>query len=302
MKCGKCNFEPRDALLRRPCPNCGYHWVDTFDYVEWLSTTDKLMPLMKKPEVVIDIGCGLKGVIAQHHWETVVHIKRGFACDIHVVKALPPVWIPLKTDAENLVSRLGADSVDFVTSCGTLEHIGYRKALRVLRILERICRGRIFITCSTVMREVDYKVKRDGNQNHYYKSFWDAATFEALGYTVDRERMHTGQAFSEEVTVWADAKDLDVVAWPDRVSAAISVISKRCCSVAGCKCEPAWWDASRSPTDGSHDFYWCLKHAEEYHNGLEDHLGKPLMSWYEKGPEKLKMFNRPPWRPPLELL
>ena len=229
-----------------PCPQCGHVWWDTEAYVRLLSRN-----LPEKPRVVLDIGCGNKGVIAQYYWKE-LGIEKGYACDRHVVKRLPAPWEPLVMDAEDLLDKLGPKSVDFVTHCGLLEHIGYEKALRVLHVIEQICRGTVFFTSSAVLREVDYKVKRDGNPFHYYKSFWCGPAYETLGYTIDRRRMQSGQTFCEEVVGWAEMSKLEKCPWEDREERAKFLLTMRAC--VHCECEPMFWDVKTGD-------YLCVRHA-----------------------------------------
>jgi hypothetical protein len=288
MRCPKCAYEPRDRLLHKPCPRCGHEWWDTESYVNVLSKGLDI-------KTVLDIGCGNKGVIAQYHWEHEQKIQMGYACDIHVIKALPGLWIPLLMDAEGLALKLGSDSIDFTTHCGFLEHVDYAKAFRVLRVIEQITKQRCFFTCSAVCREVDYKVKRDGNPYHYYKSFWSAEIFEALGYTVDRERMASRKTFIEEVTCWFDPPSINEP-WNEREARAKQILIDRRCSRPGCNREPICWNPANPPGGGS----WCFKCAEEETRmKLEDNAA-PIRRWYDD-PEKLKMFPYPPGREKLDL-
>lgn len=169
MQCPKCSYEPRGRFLSTPCPECNHVWFDTSEYVQMLAGQ-----LPTKPSVVLDVGCGQKGVIAQHYWQD-SGITKGYACDRHTIKSLPPIWEPLLMDAEGLLERLGPKSIDFSTHCGLLEHIDYKKALRILHVFEQITKDCIFFTMSAILREVDYKVKMDGNPFHYYKSWWVGA-------------------------------------------------------------------------------------------------------------------------------
>lgn len=292
MRCPSCGYEPRDRLLHKPCPNkdCGFVWVDSESYVTLLCDP------IPEIESVLDIGCGLKGMIGQHYWENVRRVPRGYACDRHVLKELPgpscpTQWAGLLCDAEELVDRLGPRSIDVVTHCGMLEHVEYTKAFRVLHVIERLARKLVFFTCSAVLREVDYKVRRDGNPYHYYRSFWDGDIFEALGYTVDRKRMISGETFLEEVTCWYDPTKLD--AWTPRVRTAARLLSARRCCVGNCICEPAWWDP-RVPG------CFCFAHAEARFASAS-HKGKPLTQWWED-PRKLEMFPYPPGREKRPLL
>jgi hypothetical protein len=250
MNCPKCGYEPRDRLLHKPCPKCAHVWVDTESYVNML--TEHLTV-----DSALDIGCGNKGVIAQYHWENVHRIKQGYACDRHVIKALPPLWTPLKMDAEGLVERLGVDGVDFTTHCGMLEHVSYAKALRILRVVEQVTKKRVFATCSTVLREVDYKVKRDGNPYHYYKSFWDAEVFNALGYHCDVERMVKGETFRVEIAFWFDPPEIKQP-FEDRLRGVIEAFRKR--SLLGCyACNDVaiGWDPCLPAPH-----WFCDKHAD----------------------------------------
>ena len=64
MQCPKCSFEPRGNLLSQPCPECNHVWFDSGEFVQMLADD-----LPERPKVVLDIGCGQKGVIGQHYWE-----------------------------------------------------------------------------------------------------------------------------------------------------------------------------------------------------------------------------------------
>lgn len=237
--------------------------MDTYQYVCMLAD-----PL--EVESALDIGCGDKGVIAQHYWENVRHIKRGYACDRFVLKPLPAIWTPLLNDAADLPS-LVPDGVDVVTHCGMLEHVPYEHAFKVLHAVEQVARKLCFFTCSTELRQVDYKVKRDGNPYHYYRAWWDAKTFELLGYFVDRQRMAAGQTFRLEATGWFYPHDL-AEPWETREARAKEHIASRRCCVPGCNAEPFAWDVregnncycivhyiENDPVRGKgHDIVWWL--------------------------------------------
>jgi hypothetical protein len=291
MRCPKCGYEPRHRLLSKPCPNpeCSYIWVDSEDYVRLLC--DPISDIKS----VVDIGCGLKGMIAQAYWQE-RHIQVGYAVDIHVLKAMDAPWVPLVMDAEGLVGRLGHKSIDVVTHCGMLEHVEYAKALRILYVIEQIAKKKVFMTMSAVCREVDRKVKADGNPYHYYRSFWDGDVLEALGYTVDRERMIRRETFLEEVTAWYDPDKLGP--WKSREAKAIQLLTdRRCCGADGCQAEPVWWDPRAQGGKGGS---FCFRHAEERNktHGLE--AAAPIKRWYDD-PSKLKEFPWPPWRERLPL-
>ena len=202
MKCPNCSYEPINSLLLSPCPNknCSFNWIDTEEYVEMLAENLEI-------ETVPDIGCGNKGVIAQNYWEN-RKIKRGYACDRHIIKSLPDLWTPLLMDAKDLHNLFEHEKIDFVTHCGLLEHIDYESAFDVLECIEKITKQKCFFTFSAFLRDVDYKVKIDGNPYHYYKSWWDVKTIECLGYHVDWDRMSQKLTFEQEVTGWFSPNEI----------------------------------------------------------------------------------------------
>lgn len=239
--------------------------------------------LPEPPKVVMDIGCGNKGVIAHDLWDE-IGVGKGYAVDRHAVKHIPPPWERLVMDAEDLLEKLGPKSVDFITHCGLLEHIDYDKALRVLGVLERVCRGTIFFTASAILREVDWKVKQDGNPFHYYKSFWCGPAFDALGYTVDRDRMVLRHTFHEETVGWVDVATLDTP-FEQRAKEAASVLENRRC--AHCDCEPLFWDVKDR-------MYLCADHAIGKYDCCD-----ALRGWVERDGEG---FAGSPFRESLPLL
>lgn len=284
MQCPKCGFEPRDRLLSRPCPECSHEWWDTEDYTRMIAAGTGV-PINS----VLDIGCGNKGVIAEAYWieRAVPHI---YMCDRHVLKQNPR-YERLLMDAEDLVKKLGRDGIDFVTHCGFLEHVDYDKALRCLHVVEQLSRLGNFSTASCFMREVDFKVKQDGNPYHYYRSFWCPATMEALGYTVDRERMSTGKTFSQEVTWWWYKAQL-TEPWSVRESRAIEVLCSRRCREPGCELEPVIY------LPGT-DNYSCLLHHGWETTPPNDGAGqRNIFDRWLTRPSAEEEFGRPPWREP----
>lgn len=287
MQCPECNYEPRDKLLSSPCPNpnCSHIWFDTFDYVKLLA--DDLIV-----DTVLDVGCGTKGVIAQAYWEE-RGIKNGYACDRHVLKAMSPIWTPLLIDAECL-SDYFQEGVDFVTHCGLMEHIDYEKAFRVFEVIEKIAKKGVFFTFSAFLRDVDYKVKLDGNPYHYYKSWWDARTIESLGYHIDRQRMSNKQTFTCEVTGWFYPKDIEMP-FKERMEKAIESICNRRCSHQNCNREPIIWDAEVL----DQDVYLCMRHYKEKCDATKEDAYLNL--WLERTNIE-EVFSYPPWRDKLPVL
>jgi len=273
MRCPGCGYEPRDRLLHSPCPGgCGTIWWDTESYVSELAKNLEI-------HSVLDIGCGLKGVIAQAYWEE-RGIAAGFACDKHVIKALPPLWTPLLFDARNLLEH--DIYVDFTTHCGLLEHVPYKEAFELLHVVELVTNRRVFSTCSAVLREVDWKSRKDGNPFHKYRSWWDARTFEILGYKVDRKRMKDQTTFVEEVTYTFDPENLE--SWGERSTAAKLHMAQRACSIENCKAPPIVWDARQ---DGN--VYFCLEHHLK-HGPVHP---EPVDAWL-KVPNWENKIERPP--------
>lgn len=286
MQCPRCGHEPRSRLLSKPCPSCKHEWWDTECY------TREIAGKVPTIHTVLDVGCGQKGVIGEAYWHE-RGVSRVYMCDIHTLKPGPPHYTHLLIDAEKLPDNLPG-GVDFLTHCGFLEHVEYKKALRILRVLEQLTRGGCFATASCFMREVDYKVKKDGNPHHYYKSFWCPATMEALGYTVDRERMAGGKTFSQEVTWWY--YDVPEKPWEERRQACIDVLCARRCRQEGCNLEPVVYLPHT-------DDYSCLVHhgcETEPMNDPGYGEGTIFDRWLEREDGE-KVFRRPPWRDPLAL-
>lgn len=236
------------------------------------------------PRTVMDIGCGNKGVIAQAYWQE-RNVQKGYAVDRHVVKELPRPWTPLVMDAEDLLVAVQPNTIDFLTHCGLLEHIPYAKALRILNVLERITVGTCFFTCSALLREVDYKVKIDGNPFHFYKSWWDAKTFELLGYEVDRERMKRRLTFCQEVTGWFSKNFLPKPRSHYFARAQQHLVERACYR---CELEPFKWDSAQ-------DRFVCLNHSTPNEQD-EDAI---VQRWKARNGEG---FNCPPWRKPRPIL
>jgi hypothetical protein len=156
-------------------------------------------------ESVLDVGTGLKGVVAQAYWENEKHISKGYACDIWAIKPLPPVWVPLKMNALNLLDVLNPKSVDVVQACGFLEHLKKDDGYTFIRIAETLAKKLVFFTAAVYCHGPtrDYKVKVDENPHHYYWSAWDWADFQDLGYETNWYDAHEKKVtFEGEAVAW----------------------------------------------------------------------------------------------------
>ncbi|MCJ7632234.1 hypothetical protein MUP77_07550 [Candidatus Bathyarchaeota archaeon] len=163
-------------------------------------------------ESVLAIGVGNKGPVAQHYWQDIRKIKRGYMCDIWTIKPAPSLWIPLKMNALDLLTVLKPKSVDIVQSCGFLEHLSLKEAIKFLfDVAEVIARKVVFLSCATTCHaqegiagyNPDYKVKLDKNPYHEYKTIWSHQQFEAWGYKTNLEDIVNGRfALDGEIEAW----------------------------------------------------------------------------------------------------
>ncbi|MBA7497142.1 hypothetical protein ES702_07752 [subsurface metagenome] len=182
--------------------------IDMADYVIRLTKNEKI-------ESVLDLGTGMKGVVAQHYWEKVKNIERGYACDIWSIKKLPPVWTPLKMDALDLLDVLEAKNIDVVQAFGFLEHLTKENGYKFLDIAETLARKLVIVSAANCIHgfdknvpgyDPDYKVKADGNPYHRYNSTWHWREFEELGYTSNIEDAMAGNTFRLESIAWKRIK------------------------------------------------------------------------------------------------
>ena len=155
-------------------------------------------------ESVIDIGCGNKGVIAQHYWQDLKRIKRGYAIDIFTLKPLPPLWTPILDDALNLRDHFKSNSVDVISACGFLEHLTPENGVKFLELAEEVAYKLVYLTAATLIRDASTKVARDGNIHHHYLSAWSHEKLTELGYTTNIKDFNTG--------VWMLAPN-EIAAW-----------------------------------------------------------------------------------------
>lgn len=158
-------------------------------------------------KTVLAIGVGNKGPVAQHYWENVRKIKRGYLCDIWTIKPAPAVWIPLKMDALKLLEVLKPKCVDIVQACGFLEHLTLKDAIKFLfDVAEVLARKVVFLSCATTCHgdcDPDYKVKLDKNPYHAYKSIWSHQQLEAWGYKTNIKDILNGRfALKGEIEAW----------------------------------------------------------------------------------------------------
>lgn len=92
MKCPFCDHEAHNILSLSPCPKCNKTWVDTYHYVEELA---KDLPHIR---TVLDIGCGLKGTIAQAYWEGRPDVLLTRRCFVEGCTETPQGWAPQQPD------------------------------------------------------------------------------------------------------------------------------------------------------------------------------------------------------------
>ena len=163
-------------------------------------------------KIVLAIGVGNKGPVAQHYWENVRKIDRGYLCDIWTIKPAPSVWIPLKMDALKLLEVLKPKSVDILQACGFLEHLTLKDAIKFLfDVAEVLTRKVVFLSCATTCHShegitgVDplYKTKLDKNPYHEYKSIWSHQQLEAWGYKTNiKDILNCRFALNGEIEAW----------------------------------------------------------------------------------------------------
>jgi len=181
-------------------PMTAFRRVDQKDMKDYL--IERCDPI--DVESVLDVGCGNKGVIAQHYWQELRRIKRGCALDIFTLKPLPPLWTPIIDDALNLRDHFEPNSVDVISACGFLEHLTPENGVKFLKLAEEVAYKLVYITASTVLRDASKKVERDGNPHHAYRSSWSHEKLTELGYTTNIKDFNTG--------VWALSPD-EIAAW-----------------------------------------------------------------------------------------
>lgn len=291
MQCPLCGYEPPpDELFLAPCPECKHVTLDTMQYVRRIASRVNL-----RGKLVLDVGCGNKGVIGEAYWQEVD--ARIAMCDIHVLKPSPPSYQRILDDAANLLRYFKPGEVGFITHCGFLEHLDYEKALDVLGVFEALSPLGFFATASAIMRDADAKANADGNPHHRYRSFWDPATLSALGYLTGASDMAVGCTFAQETPFWdINLRCVPTAPWEERRAAAIKSLSERHCWKVGCELEPVVYLPRLHVCA-------CLLHHNNETTPLRDPgygEGTVFERWLAR-PDAEEVFGRPPWRAPRRL-
>jgi len=189
-----------DVTFKKVCILCGQIFKDMDTYI-----FEACKDINVKS--VIDVGTGLKGVVAENFWRQVKHIEKGWAVDIWKIKP-SDFWKPINDDALKLESYFSPKSVDVIQAFGFLEHLKKDEGYRFIEIAEKIARELVIISAATEVHGPtrDYKVKIDGNIYHYYWSTWHWQEFEKLGYQTNYVDMTKGLTFMTEVVAWKYVK------------------------------------------------------------------------------------------------
>ena len=180
------------------CVKCGKIVRDFEHYVVMLT---KDMPV----ESVLDVGTGMKGVVAEYYWRYYKRIKKGYVCDIWKIKPnLSEFWVRLNMNALDLLKVLKPKSVDVVQAFGFLEHLKKDDGYRFLDISLKLARKLVIVSGAISIHgpTPDYKVKMDGNPYHYYHSTWTHEEFHKLGWETDWEYFKRGESYMGDVIAW----------------------------------------------------------------------------------------------------
>jgi len=162
-------------------------------------------------ESVLDVGTGRKGPVAEHYWVNCKGIKKGYVCDIWVIKKnLNPIWKRLKMNALDLLKALKPKSVDVCQAFGFLEHLEKKDGYRFLEVAEALARKLVIVSGAVCIHDLSkgcgndpaYKVKLDGNPYHYYRSTWSHEDFHKLGWQTDWEYYKQNESYMEDVIAW----------------------------------------------------------------------------------------------------
>ena len=192
-------WKPREFLR---CVKCGQVFRDFENYVVMLT---KDMPV----ESVLDVGTGKKGPVAEYYRVNYKGIKKGYVCDIWVIKEnLNPIWEKLRMNALDLLKVLKPKSVDIVQSFGFLEHLEKKDGYRWLEIAEKLARKLVIVSGALYVHgpTPDYKVKMEGNPYHMYRSTWSYGEFHGLGWETDWEYFKKGESYMGDVIAWKRLK------------------------------------------------------------------------------------------------
>lgn len=196
----------RLIIFKRKIGSWDSKFLDMEDYIRQITNGMNSSSV----DSILDCGTGLKGVVAQSYYENELKIKRGYACDIWVLKEMPALWKPLKINALDLLDLgkgkggLKEKSVDVVQAFGFLEHLTKDDGYRFLQIAEKLARKLVIVSAAAFVHGMSYdeKAKSDGNPYHMYNSVWHWKEFEKLGYQSNFEDMRKGITFSEEAIAW----------------------------------------------------------------------------------------------------
>ena len=194
-------WKPRTYIR---CIKCG---KITRDFEHYIIMLTKDMHI----ESVLDVGTGKKGPVAEHYWVNYKGIKKGYVCDVWVIKDnLNPIWEKLKMNALDLPKVLRDKSVDVVQAFGFLEHLKKEDGYRFLEIAESLAKKLVIVSGALCIHAFDklcgddpaYKVKIDGNPYHYYHSTWSHDEFHKLGWQTDWEYYIRGESYMGDVIAW----------------------------------------------------------------------------------------------------
>jgi len=192
------DLEPWKPRTFVRCVKCGKVFRDFEHYVVMLTKDMEV-------ESVLDVGTGMKGVVAEYYWRNYKRIKKGYVCDIWRIKpSLSEFWVRLNMNALDLLKVLKPKSVDVVQAFGFLEHLKKDDGYRFLDISLKLAKKLVIVSGAIGLHgpTPDYKVKMDGNPYHYYHSTWSHEEFHRLGWETDWEYFKRGESYMGDVIAW----------------------------------------------------------------------------------------------------
>jgi len=188
-------WKPREYIK---CVKCGKIFRDFENYVIML-TKDLSV------ESVLDVGTGRKGPVAEYYWVNYKGIKRGYVCDIWVIKKnLNPIWRKLKMNALDLLKVLNPKSVDVVQAFGFLEHLEKKDGYTFLELAPKLAKKLVIVSGALYIHgpTPDYKAKLEGNPYHTYRSLWNYKEFQEMGWQTDWEWYKQNESYMGDVIAW----------------------------------------------------------------------------------------------------